>query len=411
MPKIQTKLFSFIKPKKKVIKHITRNSNNYLCNGTCGKPNCRYMIKGFRYLSHLQRHLGFYKQKCLFCFKSFKQLHRHFREAHKKLVNANGGCPKYNIPDKRTYLKVPAGLEDYKDPFNYLKRTIYHCIQDDNRRIHALKKSIEKHKKINNQHKVTYYVNILANYGNLVENNNKIRHQIATEWLTYLVQNNRIDTFQHESGLTFAYQFKNHGGLFQISLDRINNDYPHFYGSMDPFQNVRDVPLCLNTRCNPLIHYPKFKQAVLKQIKLPSTLDLDRLMYNKSICYKGIMNIWHSKRKVNNEVEHVLLKNMFGQLKHFQSYCLKVLKDQEYKCAITGMYVLNGMEDTMHDEKKVFAMSINAIDPTLGHVRGNIEWVCRFINVINREKNKKVHHKDDPANAWTRELFKKYFLK
>ena len=68
------------------------------------------------------------------------------------------------------------------------------------------------------------------------------------------------------------------------------------------------------------------------------------------------------------------------------------------------------MYDTMSDEEKVFVMSINAINPTLGHVKGNIEWVCRFINVCNREKDKKVHHKDDPPNGWTKELFQQYFL-
>ena len=40
MPKIQTQIFSFIKPKKKVIKHTKRKPNNYKCDGSCGKPNC-----------------------------------------------------------------------------------------------------------------------------------------------------------------------------------------------------------------------------------------------------------------------------------------------------------------------------------------------------------------------------------
>ena len=219
-----------------------------------------------------------------------------------------------------------------------------------------------------------------------------------------------MDTFQHESGLIFSYQFQKHVGLFQIRLDRYHNDYPHFDGSRNAFQNVRDVPLCLNTQCNPLEHYPKFKQTVLEQIKLPFTLDLGALMHRKSICYRVITNVWYSKRKVNNQVEHALLKNMFGDFKNFESYCKKVLEDQDYRCAITGIYLLNGMYDTFPDEEKVFAMSINAIDPKVGHVKGNIEWVCRFINVINREKDKKVHHKHDPPNAWTKDLFEKYFL-
>jgi len=395
-------------------KFIKRHSNKHLCDGTCGKPNCRFIKKGFVLKKDLQRHLGLDKHVCPICLKLFsikKDIYKHFRSEHKELLNANDGCPTYNIPDKRpSPLKVPADLEEHKDPFNYLKRLISDCIRHDLERIHALKKSIQFNEKINNQDKVRYYRNILANYGDVVKYTNKNRHHIATQWLRYLIQTNRMGTFQHESGLTFAYHFQAHGGLFQISLDRRNNDYPHFNGSRNAFQNVRDVPLCLNTRCNPLMHYPNFKQAVVDQIKLPRALDLGALMRNKSICYRGISHMWLSKRKINNQVEHVLLKNMFGDFKNFQSYCLEVLKDQEYKCAVSGMYLLNGMQDTMPDEKKVFAMSINAIDPTLGHVKGNIEWVCRFINVTNKEKDKKIHHKDDPPNAWTKELFQKYFL-
>ena len=396
-------------------KYIRRDSNKHLCPGTCGKPNCKFMEKGFISKSDLQRHLGLDKNcVCPFCLKLFsrkKVIYTHFRSAHEELLNANGGCPTYNIPPKRTNLKVPAGLEDYKYPFNYLKQIIRLCIVSDHQRIKDLEKSIQYNEKINYQDKVRYYANILVNYGDVVENTNENRHHIATQWLRYLIQNKRMDTFQHESGLIFAYQFQKHGGLFQISLDRKHNDYPHFDGSRNVFQNVRDVPLCLNTQCNPLEHYPKFKQTVLDQIKLPSTLDLGALMKTKSICYRGINHIWLSKRKVKGQVEHALLKNMFGDFKNFKSYCKKVLEDQDYKCAITGIYLLNGMPDSMKDEEKVFTMSINAIDPTLGHVKGNIEWVCRFINVINAEKNKKVHHKDDPPNGWTKELFQKYFLK
>lgn len=395
-------------------KYTQRQSNKFLCRGTCGKPNCLFITKGFSQKKDLENHLGLNKQKCPVCFdlcSTKYYYYEHFRKKHKELLNANGGCPTYNIPDKRpSPLKVPADLEEHKDPFNYLKRLISDCIRHDLERIHALKKSIQFNEKINNQDKVRYYSNILANYGDVVKYTNKNRHQIATQWLRYLIQTNRMGTFQHESGLTFAYHFQAHGGLFQISLDRRNNDYPHFYGSMNPFQNVRDVPLCLNTQCNPLMHYSNFKQAVMDQIKLPCALDLGALMKNKSICYQGIGGVWKSKRKLHNQVEHDLLKEMFVTFDNFKSYCLEVLKDQEYKCAVSGICLLNGPCDTMPNKEKVFAMSINAIDPTLGHVKGNIEWVCRFINVTNREKDKKIHHKDDPPNAWTKELFQKYFL-
>ena len=133
-------------------------------------------------------------------------------------------------------------------------------------------------------------------------------------------------------------------------------------------------------------------------------------MNDKSICYNSISHIWKSIRKVNGQVEHDLLKEIFVTFGNFKSYCLELLKKQEYKCAVSGIYLLNGSYDTMPANKKVFSMSINAIDPKLGHVKENIEWVCRFINVINREKSKTYHHKDDFPNAWTKELFQKYFF-
>ena len=391
-------------------KFTQRQSNKYLCDGSCGKPNCLFMKKGFGAKIHLDNHLGLHKQKCPICFHLCSEItnyYRHFRTKHKSLVNDHGGCLQHGVPNKRTNLKVPADLEDYKDPFQYLKDTIRNCIRCDHQRIETLKQSIEKHKKINNRQKVKYYTNILVNYDDVVNYTNQNIHHFAIKWLIYLIKHNRMDTFQHESGLTFAYHFQRHGGLFGISLDRKDNDYPHFYGSRNAFQNVRDVPLCLNTRCNPFKYYPNFKQAVMDQIKLPCALKLHILMDRKSICYKGIMNIWNSKRSINGQVEHDLLKEKFVDRKNFQSYCLELLKKQEYKCAISGIYLLNGPCNTMPANKKVFSMSINAIEPTLGHVKGNIEWVCRFINVTNTEKDKKIHYKDD--HTWTKELFQNIF--
>ena len=395
-------------------KYTKRHSNKHLCPGTCvSGSNCLFITKGFGRKSTLENHLGLNKHKCPICFHLCFQksdYYRHFRKKHKSLVNEHGGCLQHDVPNKKPKLKPPSDVLPFKSPFRYLKRLIHDCIRDDHRRVFALKQSIQKYTKKLNQPKVKYYTNILNNYRDLVPKTNTNVHELAIQWLRYLIKHNRMDTFEHESGLIFAYQFKHHGGLFQISLDRRNNNYPHFDGSLNAFQNVRDVPLCLNTACNPMIYYPDFKQAVLDQIKLPCALNLHKLMHRKSICYRGIGSVWGSKRKVNNQVEHDLLKEMFVTFDNFKSYCLEVLKKQEYKCAISGIYLLNGPTDTMHDEEKVFSMSINAIDPTLGHVKGNIEWVCRFINVTNTEKKKTYHHEDDPPNAWTKELFQKYFL-
>jgi hypothetical protein len=394
--------------------YIQRHSNIYYCPGTCKKKSCKYVRKGFRNIDHLNDHLGLNRIQCPICLKHClrnSEFFLHFRTVHDTLLNSNDGCSEFGVPDKRpSPLKPPPDLKDYKGAFQIIKVLIKQYLLQDKKRKEEMIKSIKKHKKKSNMRKANHFIKILNNYKHIIRDTNQNRHNLAVTWLRYLIDHNRMNTFQHESGLIIKYQFQKHGGLFQISLDRINNNYPHFYGSLNAFQNVRDVPFCLNTSSNPMAHYPNLKKEVLLRLNAPSTLSINTLNDSSSTCYKSINHIWNSKRLINNQVEHYLLKNTFYNRENFQSYCLNLLRDQNYKCAVSGINLINGNYKTRPSEK-VFAMSINAINPTLGHVKGNIEWVCRFINVINNEKQKKVHHKDDPPNGWTKELFKKYFLK
>ena len=51
--------------------------------------------------------------------------------------------------------------------------------------------------------------------------------------------------------------------------------------------------------------------------------------------------------------------------------------------------------------EKWFRMSLDAIDPRLGNVRGNLRWVCQFRNNANSDKDK-THGE----SAWTSESFR-----
>jgi len=55
-----------------------------------------------------------------------------------------------------------------------------------------------------------------------------------------------------------------------------------------------------------------------------------------------------------------------------------------------------------------FKPSLDAIDPRKRHVKGNLRFVCRFLNSANRDKTKNYDHPDDLESAWTRELFYHY---
>ena len=39
-------------------KYKRRDSNNHKCDGSCGKPNCRFMIKGFKSKGDLNMQMG-----------------------------------------------------------------------------------------------------------------------------------------------------------------------------------------------------------------------------------------------------------------------------------------------------------------------------------------------------------------
>ena len=52
---------------------------------------------------------------------------------------------------------------------------------------------------------------------------------------------------------------------------------------------------------------------------------------------------------------------------------LKILEDQKFLCAVSGVLLTHNLYDP-------FGASIDRIDSTKGHVRGNIQIVCIFIN-------------------------------
>ena len=54
-------------------------------------------------------------------------------------------------------------------------------------------------------------------------------------------------------------------------------------------------------------------------------------------------------------------------------------------------------------------MSLDAIEPRKGHVKGNLRWVCKFLNSINCDKFKRDGAKNGPLSYWIRDSFGTYF--
>ena len=88
----------------------------------------------------------------------------------------------------------------------------------------------------------------------------------------------------------------------------------------------------------------------------------------------------------------------------FFRHCLDIWADQGLVCATVGT-PLQGRDC----EHAFFQMSLDAIKPTLGHVRGNLRWVCRGLNSTNRDKDKTYEAEDDPTSAWEINEHSPYF--
>ena len=249
------------------------------------------------------------------------------------------------------------------------------------------------------------YIKLIPNYELMVETTNKTRHDIATQWIERLIETKRIrNEFVHESGLKMEYVFQAHGGLFQISMDRIDGDYPHFYGEEYAFTNIRDVPLGINLKYNPLDYCIKrnFVEEVVHRYQHPTPLDISTLTRScpKSVFYRSANHAYDKDNK--------LLINKFPKLKHYIKHCFELAEKQKFKCALSGIVPINGKPSKLEGIDKVFQWSLNAIDPTKGHIPGNIEWVCYCFNPTNCDKKKKIRYDDDRPSAWTKELVQEY---
>lgn len=108
-----------------------------------------------------------------------------------------------------------------------------------------------------------------------------------------------------------------------------------------------------------------------------------------------------------NRDEKICTK-MFGTREKFREYCFELLVSQRGLCEISGIR-LRGNEAV--GKEYVYRMSLDAIEPTKGHVKENLRWICSFLNSSNydkvREPRSPTSHED--PTAWTTELFGQYF--
>ena len=125
----------------------------------------------------------------------------------------------------------------------------------------------------------------------------------------------------------------------------------------------------------------------------------DRL---ENLFYKCTRSCWERDEKI--------CKKVFGTIEKFKEYCFELLVSQHGLCEISSIR-LRGNEAV--GKEYVYRMSLDAIEPTKGHVKGNLRWICTFLNSSNYDKVRKEGPRTPSSNedptAWTTENFRQYF--
>ena len=206
-----------------------------------------------------------------------------------------------------------------------------------------------------------------------------------------------------------GFLFQHHGGLFNFSLDRINQKLPHFIEDKPADYNLRFTAAAMNNHSGLV---DKFKDKSCEELRKKAAWEITdediasllKVEVEKTTYSNGKMTQLYQCCK-DTFRDDPLCRAVFGDLKTLLKEMKVLLKDQNAKCAISGFLLRNGLSSESY-----YKMSLDAIDPRKGHVRGNLQWVCRFMNNANQDKQKKSDDadskKDYPPSVWTPELFR-----
>jgi len=397
-----------------------RISNQFPCNGECGKKDCGRV---FGSESHLKKHISKEKFQCPLCnsYRTTKgDFYVHFRKKHKNELDKDGSCEKHGIPALRNpCISLP---KEYKEKVN---KTIYNMLDKEGGYAYLVKKvrtSIQGDIKNKNftedQHSYLHGIY-----------NNENCHKIAQEILDILIERNMFakDAMDDAGGIIpNGIVLRRHGGVFSLSLDRKNNDLPHFIKDQPATSNICLIASGMNTRYNIVVEYGEKTCEVLRnevnknhdENKVKQILNRVSTMRktNRNIIYATCSGSFrHEKydykkyqknpekfKKDDIEAMEQFRKD-FPTLNDLFQYALKLFREQKALCPISSILM-----DNDPNSPDFFKPSLDAIDPQKRHVKGNLRFVCRFLNSKNCDKMKNYDHPNDPESAWTRESFYHY---
>jgi hypothetical protein len=285
-----------------------------------------------------------------------------------------------------THLKCPGEFEGTEINWEFLKRMVTDNIRGDRR-----KKNLRPRdrKLLDSMYKNTTIHHIAT----------QIARRILKDGL---LEKNATDAFG--GFLPNGLVMRAHGGLFKLSLDRLQETHPggehciHYPDPEDAMSNIRLVPLAINLGHCGGFTLDTVQQAVGQPVEVASLLDYESKSGrkgNSTTLYRCCNGILTSDEKA---------RAAFETLTAMWQWARQHLEAVGGRCEISGIPMRTNQE-----KGSPFQMSIDAIKPTLGHVPGNMRIVCRFLNPVCRDKDKFYDDPEDGPSQWTPELFRQYF--
>ena len=357
----------------------------WTCGGRCGKPACAFVTtNATRIKYHLQQKLppGNRRVQCLLCRKVLtrRSLRKHYRIYH----------PDRQASKKRRRLVIlPCPVPHDRPGWNFVKHKIRLCIANDFRAMHRW--SAEDQSCVRKQHASNHTIHAIAK-------------KTYARWKA--MRHLQDDAGGNPPGGTLL--LRRHA-LFQLSLDRIDNTRPHFV--RDALSNLNLVPLGLNTPKGVVGRWGKYtcrrlracvaaSNAAVVSNKTVSVLQRARgAKDNMNVAYRSTRRAYRADPKTRRQ---------FLSPQTFFEYALSLLEAQKGRCAVSGIF----MDEGPHTPKsRAFQPSLDAISPTLGHVRGNLRWICCFLNSANQNKQKSSEFNTPQLSVhtvWTPTLFRAY---
>jgi len=382
-------------PKRKRKQKITkrrkqrRRTGEKPCGGQCGSPGCEKIYEyDFLLKAHIDAMKGV-RHACTVpgCDKSYSypgDLRGHVRKKHPEVA-----------PPKRSRIRVPERFKNLEEEYKFVKK----MVDTNNRR---------------DRDKNHRWTPDEVAYNNEI-NTNEQKHRLTVEIMDFLVSHNAFSKpyidfagFFIPGGLVF----RTHGGLFMFSLDRKKNYKPHYLRGQHALYNLNYIPMWLNVQSNPCNIHGENLVRVLRQ-KQKEVVSTERIQ--AGIAYE--MKTKRNKIKMAlYQCCHGIYKRdklcraQFSSRKAFHKWAWERLKSIQCHCEISDIFLLGG--EARKTDDAMYMMSIDAIDPRLGHVKGNMRIVCQFLNSTNRDKDKTYQDDEDHKypTSMTREIFNECLL-